>query len=98
MAYLGWGTGAQQQAFNQSQTANFLDPTQLAGQQNAFNQQLFSAQLQHCQVGPAPVLARIESSAGHGAGKPTSKRIEEVADMWAFLVKNLGGKEPPGRP
>jgi prolyl oligopeptidase len=49
----------------------------------------FLAQLQHCQAGPAPVLARIETSAGHGAGKPTSKRIEEVADMWAFLVKNL---------
>jgi prolyl oligopeptidase len=57
----------------------------------------FIAQLQHCQAGPAPVLARIETSAGHGAGKPTSKRIEEVADMWAFLVKNLEGKESPRR-
>jgi len=50
----------------------------------------FIAQLQHCQGGTAPVLARIEAKAGHGAGKPTAKMIEEVADQWAFLVKNLG--------
>lgn len=49
----------------------------------------FIARLQECQAGPAPVLARIETRAGHGAGKPTSKLIEEVADQWAFLVKNL---------
>jgi prolyl oligopeptidase len=41
-------------------------------------------------VAIAPVLARIETRAGHGAGKPTAKLIEEAADMWAFLVKNLG--------
>ncbi len=49
----------------------------------------FIAQLQYCQDGPAPVLARIETSAGHGAGRPVSKSIEESADQWAFLVKNL---------
>jgi len=49
----------------------------------------FIAQLQYCQAGDAPVLARIETRAGHGAGKPTAKQIEEVADQWAFLVKNL---------
>ncbi|MGL6076699.1 MAG: prolyl oligopeptidase family serine peptidase [Fimbriiglobus sp.] len=49
----------------------------------------FGAKIQECQYGPAPVLSRIETKAGHGAGKPTSKTIEEVADMWAFLVKNL---------
>jgi prolyl oligopeptidase len=49
----------------------------------------FIAQLQYCQAGAAPVLARIETRAGHGAGKPTAKLIEETADMWAFLVKNL---------
>jgi prolyl oligopeptidase len=32
--------------------------------------------------------------AGHGAGKPVSKRIEEIADEWAFLLKNLGMKVP----
>jgi prolyl oligopeptidase len=52
----------------------------------------FTAMLQYCQAGDAPVLARIETKAGHGAGKPTSKMIEEVADQWAFLVKNLGMK------
>ena len=50
----------------------------------------FAAQLQYCQAGPAPVLIRIETSAGHGAGKPTSKIIEETADQYAFLVKHLG--------
>ncbi len=54
----------------------------------------FIAELQHCQGSPAPVLARIETKAGHGAGKPTSKQIEEVADELAFLVKNLKMKLP----
>ena len=53
-----------------------------------------SRELQRCQAGPAPVLVRIETRAGHGAGKPTAKLIEEVADQWAFLVKNLGMKVP----
>ncbi|MFO0936591.1 MAG: prolyl oligopeptidase family serine peptidase [Gemmataceae bacterium] len=57
----------------------------------------FTAQLQYSQAGDAPVLARIETKAGHGAGKPTSKQIEEVADQWAFLVKNLGMKGPESR-
>jgi prolyl oligopeptidase len=52
----------------------------------------FIAALQHSQEGPAPVLARIETRAGHGAGRPVSKSIEEVADMWAFLVRNLDMK------
>jgi prolyl oligopeptidase len=50
----------------------------------------FAAALQYAQSGEAPVLIRIETRAGHGAGKPTSKIIEEVADQWAFLAKNLG--------
>lgn len=54
----------------------------------------FIAELQYCQGGPAPVLARIETRAGHGAGKPTAKLIEEIADQWAFLVKNLHMKLP----
>jgi prolyl oligopeptidase len=52
----------------------------------------FAARLQECQSGSAPVLIRIETKAGHGAGKPTSKMIEEVADQWAFLVKTLDFK------
>jgi prolyl oligopeptidase len=49
----------------------------------------FAAQLQYCQAGPAPVLIRIETKAGHGAGKPTAKLIEEASDQLAFVVKNL---------
>jgi prolyl oligopeptidase len=52
----------------------------------------FAAALQEMQSGEAPVLIRIETRAGHGAGKPTAKLIEEVADEWAFLVKALGVK------
>ncbi|MCO5052736.1 MAG: prolyl oligopeptidase family serine peptidase [Verrucomicrobiae bacterium] len=49
----------------------------------------FAATLQAAQAGSAPTLIRIETKAGHGAGKPTSKIIEEAADKWAFLVKAL---------
>ena len=49
----------------------------------------FAAALQSAQSGDAPVLIRIETSAGHGAGKPTTKIIQEVADQWAFLVEAL---------
>lgn len=54
----------------------------------------FAAALQRAQAGNAPVLIRIETRAGHGAGKPTTKRIEEAADLWAFLVKTLGMELP----
>ena len=50
----------------------------------------FAARLQEAQAGKNPTIIRIETSAGHGAGKPTSKLIEEVADQWAFLAKHLG--------
>ena len=50
----------------------------------------FAAALQAAQAGEAPVLIRIETRAGHGAGKPTAKMIEEAADRLAFLVQNLG--------
>ncbi|NJK52863.1 MAG: S9 family peptidase, partial [Leptolyngbyaceae cyanobacterium SU_3_3] len=49
----------------------------------------FSAALQAAHSGPQPVLIRVETKAGHGAGKPTAKVIEESADRWAFLVKTL---------
>jgi len=52
----------------------------------------FAATLQAAQAGPAPILIRIETKAGHGAGKPTAKIIEEIADRWAFLVKTLDMK------
>ena len=49
----------------------------------------FAAALQAAQTGPAPALIRVETRAGHGAGKPTAKQIEESADKLAFLVKIL---------
>ena len=52
----------------------------------------FAAELQEKHGGSNPVLIRIETDAGHGAGKPTSKIIEELADRWAFLASELGMK------
>ncbi|ATP57083.1 S9 family peptidase [Pedobacter ginsengisoli] len=50
----------------------------------------FAATLQAMQGGDAPVLISIQTNAGHGAGKPTDKAIEEIADKWAFLFYNMG--------
>jgi len=50
----------------------------------------FAAALQAANAGDKPILIRIETRAGHGGGKPTSKQIEESADQYAFLVKSLG--------
>lgn len=52
----------------------------------------YAAALQAAQGGTAPVLIRIETKAGHGAGKPTTKQIEEQTDIYGFLVKSLGVK------
>jgi len=52
----------------------------------------YAATIQKNQTGTAPVLIRIETRAGHGAGKPTAKIIEEQADIYGFLMKNLGMK------
>jgi prolyl oligopeptidase len=49
----------------------------------------FAAELQRAQAGPAPILIRIDTSAGHGAGKPTQKLIDETADWLSFLVQVL---------
>ncbi|HUA13815.1 MAG TPA: prolyl oligopeptidase family serine peptidase [Verrucomicrobiae bacterium] len=49
----------------------------------------FAATMQADQGGPAPVLIRVETKAGHGAGKPISKIIEEYSDEWAFVAHNL---------
>ncbi len=50
----------------------------------------YAATLQAAQGGPAPILIRVETRAGHGGGMPVSKQIELNADRWAFLVRNLG--------
>ncbi|MYN45692.1 prolyl oligopeptidase family serine peptidase [Pseudoduganella sp. FT93W] len=49
----------------------------------------FAATAQAAQGGAAPILIRIDSKAGHGAGKPTSKQIDEVTDRWGFLSRAL---------
>ncbi|WP_325359554.1 prolyl oligopeptidase family serine peptidase [Albibacterium sp.] len=49
----------------------------------------FAARLQEYHQGNNPVLIRIETNAGHGAGKPTDKIIEEAADKWAFMFQNM---------
>jgi prolyl oligopeptidase len=50
----------------------------------------FAALLQRANAADSPVLLRIETRAGHGAGKPLSKVIEEAADVWSFLLWQLG--------
>lgn len=55
----------------------------------------FAARLQEYHEGEAPVLIRIETNAGHGAGKPTDKIIQEQADKWAFMFWNMGYKTLP---
>ena len=52
----------------------------------------FAARLQEYHKGVSPALIRIETNAGHGAGKPTAKIIEEQADKWAFMLYNMGLK------
>lgn len=55
----------------------------------------FAAQLQAKQAGANPVLIRIETNAGHGAGKPVSKTIEEASDIQAFTLYNMGFRDLP---
>lgn len=50
----------------------------------------FAATVQEKQIGDNPILIRIETKAGHGAGKPTSKIIEGQADKWSFMFYNMG--------
>ena len=55
----------------------------------------FAAELQAKQTGRNPILIRIETNAGHGAGTPVSKIIEQSADERAFTLWNMGVKELP---
>ena len=52
----------------------------------------YAATLQAANTGDQPKLIRIDSKAGHGSGKPISKIIDEAADYYAFMMKNLGMK------
>ena len=54
----------------------------------------FAATMQRDQAGPNPVLIRVETRAGHGAGMPLSKRVDLTTDEFTFLVKNLGMTVP----
>lgn len=56
----------------------------------------FAAELQRTHAGKDPVIIRIETNAGHGAGKPTDKIIQEQADKWSFMFWNMGYEELPG--
>ena len=55
----------------------------------------FAAELQSKQTGSNPVLIRIETDAGHGAGTPVSKTIEQYADIFGFTLFNMGYEELP---
>ena len=52
----------------------------------------FAATLQECNAGPNPVLIRIDTKAGHGGGKPLAKVLEEQADIYSFILYNMGVK------
>jgi prolyl oligopeptidase len=56
----------------------------------------YAAAMQAAQAGVAPILIRIETRAGHGAGVPTEKVIQSYADQWAFLLHNLNMRLPEG--
>jgi prolyl oligopeptidase len=56
----------------------------------------FAARLQAAHGGDDPVMIRIDTKAGHGAGKPTAKQIEEWVDLWGFLVAELDMQLPEG--
>ncbi len=57
----------------------------------------FAAELQEKQVGNNPTLIRIETNAGHGAGTPVSKTIEQYADIFGFTLFNMGYDELPNQ-
>ena len=50
----------------------------------------FAATLQECNAGPNPTLIRIDTKAGHGGGKPLAKILEEQADIYSFILYNMG--------
>jgi prolyl oligopeptidase len=52
----------------------------------------FAATLQECHSGSTPVLIRIDTKAGHGSGKPLAKVLEEQADIYSFIMYNMGLK------
>jgi prolyl oligopeptidase len=57
----------------------------------------FAAELQDKQAGEQPALIRIETNAGHGAGTPLSKTIEQYADIFSFTLYNMGFEKLPNQ-
>ena len=57
----------------------------------------FAAELQEKQTGDNPTLIRIETNAGHGAGTPVSKTIEQYADIYGFTLYNMGFSKLPNQ-
>jgi len=57
----------------------------------------FTAHLQNKQSGKNPILIRVETNAGHGSGTPISKRIEEIADVFSFILYNMNFKKLPNQ-
>ena len=60
---------------------------------DALHARKMAARLQAATSGDAPILLRLETKAGHGAGKPRGKLVEELTDVWSFLFWQLGIKE-----
>lgn len=58
----------------------------------------FAAAMQHAQTCGKPVLLRVETAAGHGAGKPLDKVLEEIADIYGFALENMGVQIPSKLP
>jgi prolyl oligopeptidase len=56
----------------------------------------FAAELQRVQGCANPVLIRVETRAGHGAGKPVWMQVDDFADQWAFVARALGMEVPAG--
>ena len=54
----------------------------------------FAARLQAVHQGDRPVILRVETNAGHGAGKPIGKILDEQADKWAFVLNELDALQP----
>jgi prolyl oligopeptidase len=55
----------------------------------------FAAELQEKQLGENPILIRIETNAGHGAGTPVAKTIDEYSDIFSFTLFNMGFNQLP---
>jgi prolyl oligopeptidase len=70
--------------------ATLISAAESDGRVDPMHARKLAAALQNATSSKAPILLRLESKAGHGAGKPTSKRVEELTDIYSFLFSQLG--------